>query len=1198
MLKFMKHQQKLTPERIQKQKELFAFTRACQHGFPPKPSAMDYDPELKLLAIATRTAAITIYGAPGVEFYGQHDSHEHAVTALCFVPGQGILMTLCADNTLHQWHIQGNGGPQSSQLLLKHSTTLEGKLKRISVMSCCIGSNNLLVGTEGGNIYLCNITTFTFSDNIIYQDVVMQNVPEAYKVNPGPVESLNQHPAHPNKVLIGYQRGLSVLWDMPTLTALQTYVSSQQLESSSWHPDGDKFLSCHNDGSITIWPSELLHERDTDSTGAVNGSVEESCKQPEPMDGPNTIYGPFPCKPINKVQWRRAKGGGNLLIFSGGMQRASHGDRNTVTVMNYSSEAEADNSSSDMHVTFSLSSRVLDFCVTQENLHTTTTDIKQEQLTDASVAGCLLILCEEEIVFIDLCLPEWPVLPQPYLCSLHSSAITCSTLVSAPHSAVYNRIRAAGSTGGQANVSGREFPITGGCPAPGTAPSPDTPQDLFITGHEDGTVRLWCGGGVCMSLLHTVNTATFFTSDDPPADDGAGAEDDDWPPFRKTGMYDPYSDDPRLGVKKVEMCGLSGQLVVAGTAGQIIVVNYTDATEAAEPVKVQPVEVNVVAENDNFVWKSHNKLNWKSEPVELGPGLEVQLLLQLHPPAACTSLHLHSEWGLLACGTAHGFALTDIVAGKNLLAKSTLSSLDVANAADEGPMSRRKSLKKSLRESFRRLRRGRSTRKTTQAAANRPPPKSAAAAVEVESGVRSVERSVESRQQSADYLGSMVRCLHLSKCFLANNSVMSATLWAGTNSGAIYVFTIAIPPSDKRKEVPITVQLGKEIHLKHAAPVMCIAILDGKARPFPPPLAVKKELAPAPDTSAPHKVLICSEEQLKVFTLPQLKPYTKYKLTAIDGSRIRKIGFSDFVSSVDPNYSEPCFTVVTNQGEVSVFSLPECRRQISATCFKKEDINGINSAVFNKSGEMVFLTAPSELMRVSLSAAKITQPRPLLNQPSSAGSKVASDVAAREAVAVTAAAAPAVEQNKLTDEVGGKAPRKDGCNSTTAAGEKAAAAAGEKVTTGEKAAADEKAAAAEHTLQVTDCAAGATKLEDFNGAGDTSLLSGDITIDSIRDHMAVGSNTTIASNTTIGSGSVAQSTTATTTTSSSTTATSVNCQTVTKQTITVIKSSQLVTATHDQQGECSVNTVTETTSSSSNTTSACAAADATVNGTE
>ena len=38
-----------------------------------------------------------------------------------------------------------------------------------------------------------------------------------------------------------------------------------------------------------------------------------------------------------------------------------------------------------------------------------------------------------------------------------------------------------------------------------------------------------------------------------------------------------------------------------------------------------------------------------------------------------------------------------------------------------------------------------------------------------EPAVRSVERAIESRQQSADYIGSMVRCLHLSKCFIANS---------------------------------------------------------------------------------------------------------------------------------------------------------------------------------------------------------------------------------------------------------------------------------------------------------------------------------------------------------------------------------------------------------------------------------------------
>lgn len=35
------------------------------------------------------------------------------------------------------------------------------------------------------------------------------------------------------------------------------------------------------------------------------------------------------------------------------------------------------------------------------------------------------------------------------------------------------------------------------------------------------------------------------------------------------GCFDPYSDDPRLGVQKIHLCKYSGYLTVAGTAGQV-----------------------------------------------------------------------------------------------------------------------------------------------------------------------------------------------------------------------------------------------------------------------------------------------------------------------------------------------------------------------------------------------------------------------------------------------------------------------------------------------------------------------------------------------------------------------------------------------------------------------------------------------------
>jgi len=48
------------------------------------------------------------------------------------------------------------------------------RLKQISSMCLESSCENLLLGTEGGNIFFIDLSTFELSDNIIYQDVVMQ----------------------------------------------------------------------------------------------------------------------------------------------------------------------------------------------------------------------------------------------------------------------------------------------------------------------------------------------------------------------------------------------------------------------------------------------------------------------------------------------------------------------------------------------------------------------------------------------------------------------------------------------------------------------------------------------------------------------------------------------------------------------------------------------------------------------------------------------------------------------------------------------------------------------------------------------------------------------------------------------------------------------------------------------------------------
>ena len=60
---------------------------------------------------------------------------------------------------------------------------MEGRLKQISNLCLDMASKKLLLGTEGGNIYTLNLTSFKIEAEPIYQDIVIQNSTDEFKVN-------------------------------------------------------------------------------------------------------------------------------------------------------------------------------------------------------------------------------------------------------------------------------------------------------------------------------------------------------------------------------------------------------------------------------------------------------------------------------------------------------------------------------------------------------------------------------------------------------------------------------------------------------------------------------------------------------------------------------------------------------------------------------------------------------------------------------------------------------------------------------------------------------------------------------------------------------------------------------------------------------------------------------------------------------
>lgn len=673
------------------------------------------------MAIGTTTGVIKVFGQPGVEYYGQTASiitsvnptaNDCNVQILEFIPGNGRLLSVTANNQLTLWEPAGT-------LLVAIKTLALEKFKKVSTLCCSFLKDLLWIGTEAGNVYQFDLKTFQIKESTIYHDAICDKLAEVYKLNPGAIESIKQLPNNPQQLLIVYNRGLAVVYDVEKNDIINSYISPGHGMSVGAHlsANGLTFTWYHADGSYTTWEIE-------------------SEKSPE--DQKYVPYGPDPCKAIDRLI-RGFRDDDELVVFSGGMPRSAYGDHSCVSV----------HCKDGSKVALDFTSKVIDFFVTFKSY---------EASDETPQAQVLIVLLEEELVAYDLTQRSLPLVNAPYLHSLHASAVTCNHLVSQVTAEVYDKIVQAGIQQ-YSKYSDISWPINGGEITERENDSNVNEYDILLTGHEDGSVKFWDCSEVCLTPLLQVKTSTLFGSSDEfdqPRDDDEPLDDSE-PPFRKAGQFDPYSDDPRLAVKKVSLCPKTGVLVIAGTAGNLVI------TALQEPPKtrmgIRTSTMDLVGDNLGFVWKGHDPLKVRQHLLEqsqpLTEGVEVVGVLQVKPPAAITCIALQTTWSLVSAGTAHGLVLYDFKYNRPILHKCTLNPHDLTGAGE--PISRRKSFKKSLRESFRRLRKGRSTRNNQQTT--------------IPAETRPVERQIEARVND-DGMGSMIRCLTFAQTYITNSEYM------------------------------------------------------------------------------------------------------------------------------------------------------------------------------------------------------------------------------------------------------------------------------------------------------------------------------------------------------------------------------------------------------------------------------------------
>ncbi|XP_022655255.1 syntaxin-binding protein 5-like isoform X4 [Varroa destructor] len=612
-------------------KELFNIEKTARHGFPHNPLAVTYDPIQKLVAVGTHSGTIRILGRPGVEITLQHVL-DYPVVQLQFIVNEGLLLSLCADDQIHEWNIK-NKTPE-----IVHS--LKFQKERITFFHLPFQSKWLYLGTEGGNVHVVNIDTFSLSGYVINWNKAIEI---SRKTKPGAVVHLSENPVDSNKLLIGFETGTIVLWDLRSRAAEVRFQYNEALSSVSWHFEGKQFMASHGDGSLTTFnirqpgkPQSVLypHARTKtlaqggggpDPAGSSPGGAAAATASGSPLVVPSSSRNNL--LPITKVQWRITRAGDNYVIFSGGLPfEKGNSEVSTLTV-----------SQGRSTTVLEMESPILDFLTLDESPFA----------FDTQDPFAVVVLLRSDLVVVDLLTHGYPCFRNPYSMDLHESmVICCQYLADCPGELIPCLYSVGARASAQSrHFSEREWPITGGEWGQGIVSYPE----VIITGHADGSVRFWDASSLGFQLLYRLKTSRLFEK----------LKSDDHPFIVEKMSFDP--EGRQLAIAGSSYVALFSFAKAEGSCS-VTVLDTPIHFEMEEPAPIEVLPRGQVTSGERMVLRPC--------PQKWAAGLQPTLVCQFLSSGAggnadsarhVTCMAVSSAYNLLAFGNDSGLVVVDTV---------------------------------------------------------------------------------------------------------------------------------------------------------------------------------------------------------------------------------------------------------------------------------------------------------------------------------------------------------------------------------------------------------------------------------------------------------------------------------------------------------------------------------------------------------
>ncbi|XP_051908845.1 syntaxin-binding protein 5a isoform X2 [Hippocampus zosterae] len=958
----------------QLQSEHFQLCKTVRHGFPYQPSSMAFDPVQKILAIGTQSGALRLFGRPGVECYCQHESGA-AVIQLQFLINEGALVSALADDTVHLWNLR-----QKRPAIL-HS--LKFSRERITFCHLPFQSKWLYIGTERGNIHIVNVESFMLSGYVIMWNKAIEL---SSKAHPGPVVHISDNPMDEGKLIIGFESGIVVLWDLKSKKADYRYTYDEAIHSVAWHHEGKQFVCSHSDGTLTIW--------NVRGQGKPIQTITPHGKQPK--DGKK----PEPCKPILKVEYKTTRIGEPFIILSGGLSYDTAGRRPCLTVMHGKSTAVLE-----------MDYPIVDFLTLCETPYP----------NDFQEPYAVVVLLEKDLVVIDLAQNGYPIFENPYPLTIHESPVTCCEYFADCPVDLIPALYSVGSRQKRQGYSKKEWPISGGNWGQGTQSYPE----IIITGHADGTVKFWDASAIMLQVLYKLKTAKVFDRSRSKEDKGSAEASDE----------DPFA------IQLMAWCAESRMLCVAGVSANIIVYRFSKLEVTTEVVQLLEVrmqyELNDIESPEGGVGEhtsahpnlgaspsgpsshpntsSNNSdgsntpcLKVRSTPLKQSAGYQVDLVVQLvwvsgEPPQQITSLALNSSYGLVVFGNINGVAVVDYIQKTVVLNLGTLELYGSNDPYQRQPRSPRRSRQPSgglcdinegsatsedrcksptsvlmpnsnLQQFYNGGGRGaKMSRKLSLPTELKPDldHRDNSFSRSRSSSVTSIDKEAKEAVLSFQFCDSYTR---------KGDGASAPCLFVGTSQGTVLALALTLPPPGEQRQLqPVILSTtGMLIRLKGS--ILRLAFLDAAGSVLPPSydpwfepnisadgeerekVRKRRPVSVSPsssqDLNESHYAVMCSEKQAKVLSLPSQTCIHKHSIT--EASFVLRADVVQMSQGV-------CLACFCANGHIMALSLPGLRPLMDVNYLPLTDMRIARTFCFTNLGQAMYLCSPTEVQRITYS---------------------------------------------------------------------------------------------------------------------------------------------------------------------------------------------------------------------------------------